>query len=197
MQDEYIFTGGRLLVPQENTLVDGHHVHVRDGLIVDVADTPIRAAHAHVIDLKGKTLMPGLIDAHVHIYMNERNIAALAQVSPTYMAAKSTAVLRGMLMRGFTTVRDVAGGDYGMRDAVNAGYVRAPRLFVGGRAISQTGGHGDFRDRADSGYTCACCTGLSLFAAIADGLPEVIKATREELRRGSHQDHAQWWRRLA
>jgi len=111
----------------------------------------------------------------------------LAEVNPTYMAVKSTVVLRGMLMRGFTTVRDVAGGDYGMRDAVNAGYAPAPRLFVGGRAISQTGGHGDFRNRTDSGYTCACCTGLSLFATIADGLSEVIKATREELRRGA--DH--------
>jgi len=187
VQGEYIFTGGRLLVPQKDALQEGYHVHVRDGMIVEVSKTPIDAANAEVIDLKGKTLMPGLIDGHVHIYMNELNIAALADVNPTYMAAKATVVLRGMIMRGFTTVRDVAGGDYGMRDAVRAGYVTAPRLFVGGRAISQTGGHGDFRSRANSGYECACCTGLSLFAAIADGLPEVIKATREELRRGA--DH--------
>ncbi|TCV03121.1 metal-dependent hydrolase family protein [Paracandidimonas soli] len=187
MQGEYIFKGGRLLVPQKDALVDGCHVHVRGGTIVAVSDQPIQAEGAQAIDLKGKTLMPGLIDGHVHIYMNERNIAALADVNPTYMAAKSTVVLRGMIMRGFTTVRDVAGGDYGMRDAVNAGYVTSPRLFVGGRAISQTGGHGDFRSRANTGYGCACCTGLSLFAAIADGLPDVIKATREELRRGA--DH--------
>ncbi len=79
----------------------------------------------------------------------------------------------------------MAGGDYGMRDAVEAGYVEAPRLFVGGRAISQTGGHGDFRRRTED--ECACCSALPLFSTLADGVPEVIKATREQLRQGA--DH--------
>jgi imidazolonepropionase-like amidohydrolase len=182
-----VIEGGKLLDPRRDALLDGHRIVVRQGRIAEVTTDPVPLDGARVIDVRGKTVMPGLIDAHVHIYMNERNIAALGQVSQTYMAAKSTAVMHGMLMRGFTTVRDVAGGDYGMRDAIEAGYVAAPRLFMGGRAISQTGGHGDFRARAEGDLQCACCTGLSLFSVVADGLDAVIKAVREELRLGA--DH--------
>ncbi len=188
MEETYVLKGGRLLDPRQDRLVDGCELLLEGGCVREVRQGPIQAPGARQLDLRGLTVMPGLIDAHVHIYMNERNIAALGEVTPTYMAAKATAVMRGMLMRGFTTVRDVAGGDYGMRDAIEAGYVQAPRLFMGGRAISQTGGHGDFRSRADEGaMQCACCTGLSLFSALADGVPEVIKAVREELRKGA--DH--------
>lgn len=187
MNNAYIFKNGKLLDPRQGRLLDGYEVVIKDGYVQDVRQGAVDCAGAQVIDLRGRTVMPGLIDAHVHIYMNEANIAGLGQVSPTYMAAKSTVVLRGMLQRGFTTVRDVAGGDYGMRDAIEAQYVEAPRLFMGGRAVSQTGGHGDFRGRAESGYGCACCTGLSLFSVMADGVPEVVKAVREELRKGA--DH--------
>lgn len=185
---KYVLKGGRLLDPRQGRLLDGYELLLEDAVLRDVRPGAVDTRDAAVIELNGLTVMPGLIDAHVHIYMNEQNIAALSQVSPTYMAAKATAVMRGMLMRGFTTVRDVAGGDYGMRDAIEAGFVDAPRLFMGGRAISQTGGHGDFRSRAEgSAMQCACCTGLSLFSTLADGVPEVIKAVREELRKGA--DH--------
>lgn len=187
MTTAFILRNGRLLDPRKDKLLEGYEISVRGELIHEVRQGRIENPESQIIDLKGKTVMPGLIDAHVHIYMNESNIAALGNVSPTYMAAKATVVLRGMLQRGFTTVRDVAGGDYGMRDAIEASYVEAPRLFMGGRAISQTGGHGDFRGRAENGYGCACCTGLSLFSAMADGVPEVIKTVREELRKGA--DH--------
>lgn len=187
MNNILILKNGRLLDPRRGHLLDGHEIAIKDGYVQDVRQGQIDCKSAKIIDLQGRIVMPGLIDAHVHIYMNEANIAGLGQVSPTYMAAKSTMVLRGMLQRGFTTVRDVAGGDYGMRDAIEAQYVEAPRLFMGGRAVSQTGGHGDFRGRAESGYGCACCTGLSLFSVMADGVPEVVKAVREELRKGA--DH--------
>lgn len=187
MNNALILKNGKLLDPRQGRLLDGYEVSIKGGYVHDVKQGEIDCEGAQILDLQGRTVMPGLIDAHVHIYMNEANIASLGQVSPTYMAAKSTMVLRGMLQRGFTTVRDVAGGDYGMRDAIEAQYVEAPRLFMGGRAISQTGGHGDFRGRAENGYGCACCTGLSLFSVMADGVPEVVKVVREELRRGA--DH--------
>ncbi len=185
MTQRIVLKGGRLLDPRQDSLGPRRDVQVEGGTITRVAERIDDAPGAQVFDLAGLTLMPGLIDAHVHIYMNEANIAALSHVPQTYAAAKSGFMMRQMLHRGWTTVRDVAGGDYGMRDAVEAGYVEAPRLFVGGRAISQTGGHGDFRRRTEE--ECACCSALPLFSTLADGVPEVIKATREQLRQGA--DH--------
>jgi imidazolonepropionase-like amidohydrolase len=183
----HLISGGRILDPRRNSLGPIVDVLVKDGLVLEVSEIALERPEAIKIDATGHTVMPGLIDAHVHIFMNEMNIAALAGVPQTYAAAKSTMVLKQMLHRGFTTVRDVAGGDFGMRDAVDAGYFESPRLFIGGKAISQTGGHGDFRSRAESSFDCACCTGIALFSTLADGVPEVIKATREQLRLGA--DH--------
>lgn len=182
----YLITGARLVDPRQDSLGPAVNVLVKDGLVTAVSTESIQEESAKQIDAQGLTVMPGLIDAHVHMFMNELNIGALAAVPQTYTTAKATMVLRQMLARGFTAVRDVAGGDYGMRDAAEAGYIESPRLFVGGKAISQTGGHGDFRGRAEEA-SCACCTGLALFSTLADGVPEVIKATREQLRLGA--DH--------
>lgn len=187
MNGSILITGGRLLDPHQDRLGPPTDLLIEGGEVRAVGSRIGNAEGAVRVDASGLTVMPGLIDAHVHIYMNERNIAAGAEVPQTYAAAKSGFMLGQMLQRGWTTVRDVAGGDYGMRDAVAAGYLQAPRLFIGGKAISQTGGHGDFRGRAESGYECACCTGRALFSTLADGVPEVIKATREQLRLGA--DH--------
>ena len=187
MTQPYLLRNARLVNPRLDALGPLVSIRLDNGCVTDVSESSGDDRGATVFDLQGLTVMPGLIDAHVHIYMNEVNIAALADVPPTYMAAKSSFVMKQMLHRGFTTVRDVAGGDYGMRDAVQAGFVEAPRLFVGGRAISQTGGHGDFRKRTESGLECGCCTGLSIFSRLADGVPDIIRATRDELRLGA--DH--------
>lgn len=174
-----------MLDPRQDALGASVDVLIEGGKVAAVGAHIAPREGVASIDVSGLTVMPGLIDAHVHIYMNEANIAALSNVPQTYAAAKSAFMLRQMLHRGWTTVRDVAGGDYGMRDAVEAGYVEAPRLFIGGRAISQTGGHGDFRRRTED--ACACCSALPIFSTLADGVPEVIKATREQLRLGA--DH--------
>lgn len=186
MGNRIVLKGARLLDPRQDSLGPRTDILIEDGKISQVAERIDATGDAQSIDLSGLTVMPGLIDAHVHIYMNEANIAALSNVPQTYTAAKSTFMMKQMLHRGWTTVRDVAGGDYGMRDAVEAGYVEAPRLFVGGRAISQTGGHGDFRRRTEEDE-CGCCGALPLFSTLADGVPDVIKATREQLRQGA--DH--------
>ena len=91
--------------------------------------------------------MPGLIDAHVHIFLSEVNLTALEDVPLTLLAARGIASMRGMLMRGFTTLRDVSGADHGIKTATESGIVDAPRLFIAGKAISQTGGHADFRHK--------------------------------------------------
>jgi imidazolonepropionase-like amidohydrolase len=92
-----------------------------------------------------------------------------------------------MLQRGFTTVRDAGGADWGLAQAVEAGLVAGPRLFFSGRVLSQTGGHGDFRPRAEPSSLCACQVHSSYFSHVADGVDAVRTAAREELRRGAHQ----------
>jgi imidazolonepropionase-like amidohydrolase len=99
------------------------------------------------MDLGGQTLMPGLIDAHVHIFITKLPLAALESMPLTFIAVSASALMRDMLIRGFTTVRDAAGGDFGMKAACGAGLIEGPRLFISGMAMSQTGGHGEFRRR--------------------------------------------------
>ena len=95
--------------------------------------------------------------------------------------------MRAMLERGFTTLRDTGGADWGIKAAVEQGLFVGPRLFIAGQPLSQTGGHGDFRKRTQTQTFCACCSGLTWASRIADGVPDVIKAARDELRKGA--DH--------
>jgi imidazolonepropionase-like amidohydrolase len=183
----YLFHGGKFLDPRRDTLIDGVHVLVEDDRVKEVSDRPITASAATRIDLRGRTLMPGLIDAHIHIVMTEVNIHFLDGVPLTLLAAKGSASAKAMLRRGFTSVRDTGGADYGMKAAIEAGLFEGPRLFIAGMPISQTGGHGDFRKRTQSSFECACCSGLTYTARIADGVPEMLRAVRDELRKGA--DH--------
>jgi imidazolonepropionase-like amidohydrolase len=183
----YLFHGGRFLDPRRDALADGVHVLVEGDRIKEVSDRPITAASATRVDLRGRTLMPGLIDAHIHILMSEVNIHFLEGVPLTLLAARGSASARAMLMRGFTSVRDTGGADYGMKTAIEAGLFEGPRLFIAGMPISQTGGHGDFRKRTQNAFECACCSGLTYTARIADGVPEMLRAVRDELRKGADQ----------
>jgi len=183
----YVFHGGRLLDPRSDSLIEGANVLVENDRIREVSDRPISAATATRIDLSGRTLMPGLIDAHVHILMPEVNIHFMDGLPLTLLAAKGSVSARAMLMRGFTSVRDTGGADYGMKAAIETGLFEGPRLFISGMPISQTGGHGDFRKRTQSGFECACCSGLAFAARVADGVPEMLRAVRDELRKGADQ----------
>ena len=133
--------------------------------------------------------MPGLIDCHVHIMVPAMGgrISAYPEVLPSFQAAVAGDVLRDILMRGFTTVRDAAGADAGHREAVEQGLFTGPRLFVCGRAISQTGGHGDARSPADLASPCACVHLVGGLCRIADGVTEVRQAVRDEIRLGADQ----------
>jgi imidazolonepropionase-like amidohydrolase len=165
---------------------EGCDVLVEDGVIREVADRPLAAPSADVFDLRGRTLMPGLIDCHVHVVATHVNLAHLAALPDSLVALRAVPVLRGMLDRGFTTVRDAAGADRGLALAVEQGLVAGPRLFVSGRALSQTGGHGDNRGRFDDTPPRACRR-LGTLSRIADGVDAVRLAAREELRAGAHQ----------
>ena len=181
----FLFSGGRFLDPRRGELADGVEVLIEGERVKEVSDRPIKASAATRVDLGGRTLMPGLIDAHLHVFLNEVNIGALDAVPLTLLAINGSIALKASLMRGFTSVRDTAGGDFGIKAAVEQGLIEAPRLFISGQALSQTGGHGDFRKRTQRALGCDCCSGLAYTARIADGVPEVIKATRDELRKGA------------
>jgi imidazolonepropionase-like amidohydrolase len=163
----------------------GVHVLVAEGRIEAVSETALTGDADRVIDATGLTLMPGLIDAHVHITAATPNLAALEAMHPSYVAHWTARNLGEMLDRGFTTVRDVGGGDAGHRIAQAEGLIRGPRLFVSGKALGQTGGHTDFRgfSRADIGDGHRRHTaGLG---RIVDGVPACLAAARDELRLGS------------
>ena len=138
-------------------------------------------------DLTSKSILPGLIDCHVHVIHSEVNIRFLEAMPLTLLTARAGFRLRAMLDRGFTTVRDTGGCDWGIKTAVEQGYLVGPRLFIAGMSIGPTGGHADGRRRTDSVDGCACCNGLKFKSAVADGIDEVRKAVREQLRQGA--DH--------
>src|SRR5215467_5351171 len=166
---------------------EDHHVLVEGERIREVSDRPINSAAAETIDLEGRTLMPGLIDAHVHVLAVDAALARLSDRPVTLLTMQAAKVLEGMLQRGFTTIRDAGGADGGLAEAVEAGLVRGPRVFPSGMALSQTGGHGDVRPRTQSVVTCACCEGGINLSRIADGVTECRRAARDELRKGATQ----------
>ena len=182
-----LFRRCNLLDPRSGEYQPDSEILVEGELIREVSDRPIRATAAATIDVGGRTVMPGLIDAHIHVYLSEVNLHLLKEMPITLMAGRAATLMRAMLDRGFTTVRDTGGADFGIREAVEAGHLAGPRLFIAGHAISQTGGHGDFRSRAAGPEICACCSGVGLVSRIVDGVPEMLRAVRDELRKGA--DH--------
>jgi imidazolonepropionase-like amidohydrolase len=168
---------------------EDHHVLVESGQIREVSDRPIKSETAETVDLRGNTLMPGLIDAHVHVIAVDQMLARLAEQPVSLVTLQAARVLEGMLQRGFTTIRDAGGADGGLAQAVEDGLVRGPRIFPSGQALSQTGGHGDLRPRTRSVsvVACACCEGGAGLARIADGVSECRRAARDELRKGATQ----------
>lgn len=166
---------------------DGVEVLVEGDRIKEISDRSITSSSAQVIDGGGGTLMPGLIDCHCHVTMSEVNLRSLEDDPLTLMTAKTAQIMRGMLARGFTTVRDCAGADWGLAEAVESGLLQGPRIFFSGRALTQTGGHADFRRRTQAIEPCGCSSSLTHSSRIADGISEVRKAARDELRKGAHQ----------
>ncbi|UBU16057.1 metal-dependent hydrolase family protein [Nonomuraea gerenzanensis] len=137
-----------------------------------------------VLDLAGARVVPGLIDAHVHVTASTANLGTIGSMSPSYVTAHSARIMGDMLSRGFTTVRDASGADFGLADAQAEGLVRGPRLLFCGKGLSQTGGHADFRGRGEHlKDDHPCCAGVG---RVADGVDAVRAAARDELRKGAH-----------
>ncbi|RMH49070.1 MAG: amidohydrolase family protein [Alphaproteobacteria bacterium] len=184
---QILFRNARILDPARDELLEGHELLIEGGTIRELSEGPIRAASAEVIDCAGRVLMPGLIDCHVHVVLSEVSIPRLESIPLTLMTARAMTLMKGMIDRGFTTVRDTGGADWGLKAAVDQGLIPGPRLFIAGRAIGPTGGHSDPRRRTDHGVRCHCCNAMAFTMAVADGIAEVQKAVREEMRQGCDQ----------
>jgi imidazolonepropionase-like amidohydrolase len=152
--------------------------------ICEVSHRPLPPGSAQVIDLRGYILMPGLIDCHVHIVAIVANLGLNATLPDSLVMARSIKLQREMLMRGFTTVRDVGGADHGQVVASTEGTVLGPRLIIAGKALSQTGGHCDFRGRFNSNRN-VFETRLGALGRLCDGVAEVRRAAREEIKAGA------------
>ena len=181
--NSYIFFGGKVLDVDKGTLLDGVEILVEGDRIARVSTEVIDAPDAERIDLQGRTLMPGLIDAHVHVIATLVDLARNAELPSSLIALRSREIMHDMLMRGFTTVRDLAGADLGLKMAVEEGLIDGPRLIICGKALSQTVGHCDYRSRHDKRELHAASLGA--LGRIADGVDEVRRATREEIKAGA------------
>jgi len=161
-------------------------VLVKGNVIHAVSPRPLDHGNATIIDVAGRTLMPGLIDAHCHVTglsLSPKNIAYPA----SEIAMAAAGYLRNSLMDGFTTIREAGGADYSIARLLAEGTILGPRLFYSGRALTQTGGGADFRSPAELNDPCGHVSPFSVMSVIADGVDEVRRAAREELRRGATQ----------
>ena len=178
-------------------IFDGHNPELSDRSSILLADGEIKeistgdtgSGSDHVIDAEGRTVMPGLIDNHIHVYIPTLDTTALSRMPDTYIAQYANVFLNSTLDRGFTTLRDIGGGDVGISRAIDHGMVRAPRFYYAGKIMSQTGGHGDMRPGWEINpweQLCACGSYSTNLTRVVDDPFEMRRAVREELRKGSH-----------
>lgn len=167
-------------------------VLIENNLIAKVGEGLEAPEGAYIIDGGGRTLMPGLIDGHAHVMINAHFDTVEKNMDLTDLSYRAARVMERFLMDGFTAVRDMGGPAFGLARNIDAGFVKGPRLYPSGGFISQTSGHGDFRDRADPGFSTKDAGDLSNFERmgignVANGVPEVLAATRLNLRNGATQ----------
>ena len=184
-----VIRNARLFDSATGMLRPGSTIVIEGERIALATQEPIRVDDAaREFDAANRVVLPGLIDAHVHVTAASHDFFALALQPASLTGAQSSHILRDMLRRGFTTVRDAAGADFGLQEAVARGLYEGPRLFIAAQPISQTGGHADMRPKGVRGEGLFCsCAGLAIAGAIADGVGEVRRAVREQVRNGANQ----------
>ncbi|KAJ7201089.1 hypothetical protein GGX14DRAFT_465732 [Mycena pura] len=196
LPDALKLTNARIVHPANSSVIDGMQtIFIRKGMIESIKptqkgqkDDESGGETVKTVDLNGAFVCPGLIDCHVHVTAvpGVKNMSEFTQILEQDINLRTAYVLREMLLRGFTTVRDVGGASKRVALAIEEGLVQGPRLIQCGKALSQTGGHGDFAPGLSGGSSTTCCGGHSAgLGRVADGVPEVLKATREELKAGA------------
>jgi imidazolonepropionase-like amidohydrolase len=185
-----LFTNVNVFDGVHDKLIKNANVVVTGKKITGVSTEDMAVAGGRVIDGGGRTLMPGLIEAHGHLAIVTNPAEIAHNRTFDYIGALMGVEAERYLMRGFTTVRDAGGPVHGLKQAIDEGWVSGPRIFPSGAIVSQTSGHADFRDfnGKSSYFDGATDTFKELgYAFLADGVPEVQKAVRENLRLGASQ----------
>ena len=189
-QSQLVIKNVNIFDGKSEKLVMGQDVLV-EGKLIKKIGKGISAAEAEVIDGSGRTLMPGLLDSHVHLMLNDAPHISIYEKPWPFVGAQAAAGAKAMVLRGFTTVRDVGGPVAGLKDAIDMGLIEGPRVLPSGAFISQTSGHGDLETSPFklSPYFTGIPDKATLFGwvFVADGVPEVQKAAREVLRTGATQ----------
>lgn len=185
-----LITNANVFNGVDEKLIKGANVLIEGNLIKEIDKNIEAPKGAEVIDADGKTLIPGLIDAHWHTMFNFWPISKMLNADFGFHSIAAADASRKTLLRGFTSVRDVGGNSFGVKMAIDAGLAQGPRIYPSGPYISQTSGHGDFRGPNDAPENPG--TPLNYMSRvghtlIADGKPEVMKRTREALRMGASQ----------
>ncbi len=177
-------TNVRILDPESATVSEPTTIRISDDRISSIGgETPTHSGTT--LDAEGRFAVPGLIDCHVHVLANTADLGSLGDHSPAYLTVTALNSMQDALRRGFTTLRDAGGADFGLAQAAEEGLFTAPRLFYGGKAISQTGGHADMRAPGASVMdTHQCCPHMGV---VCDGVADVRRAARDQLRTGT--DH--------
>ncbi|KAJ5087327.1 amidohydrolase [Penicillium angulare] len=176
---EIIFYNANVVDVEAGKTTPNAVVHIKNGRILNVLSdsSAIYPTQPNTVDLKGQYICPGLIDCHVHLTATpgSSSLRDIFSASPNSIAYRTAYVAREMLLRGFTTVRDTGGADFALREAIEEGLVMGPRLFIAGKALSQTGGHGDPRARYQ-GTEDKCCGGTPrALHGYAMGSPSVLR----------------------
>jgi len=184
----FVFRNANVLDLDAGALVDGMDVVVENDAIVEMGKGLAVPSDAEgVYDATGMTLMPGLIDCHVHATASSVNLGFSAKMPNALAVIRALPILKGMLSRGFTSVRDAGGSDWAMSSASKDWLIESPRIFPSGKALSQTGGHGDFRQRSDQLEACSCSYRIGNIGRVVDGVDDVRRAARDELTKGATQ----------
>ncbi len=198
--------GPATLIITNARLFDGRSDQLREGVDIVIAGnriaainpagtTPLPAAAPgpgpgpRIIDARGRVAIPGLIDAHVHPTIAV-GLSTLRDNDANYIALRSAEEARKILLRGFTSIRDMGGPSFGLRQAIDEGHAEGPRIFPSGALISQTSGHGDFRARNQPSRRLSGIEDAAErlgYGVVADGPDEVLTAVREQLRQGATQ----------
>ena len=189
-EPNYTFINANVVDVVHDTILADTTVHVSNGRIQSITPGPTTTALQpyQVVDLDGKYLMPGLIDSHVHMSATpgESDPAKMLKPDENLSAFRIPYVAQDMLCRGFTTVRDCGGAPPSLKTALEEWAIIGPRLLTAGHALTQNGGHGDFRDRHDhSDPECPSCGHFVGLARVVNGVPEALHKTRDELRQGA------------
>ncbi|CZE49395.1 metal-dependent hydrolase family protein [Campylobacter geochelonis] len=185
IKNAQVFDGVNLLKGAKDVLIENN-------IIKNVADKidETTLKDTTIIDAKGKFLMPGLTDAHWHVMFAASELDSVNLPDPGLFYANAINGARDTVMRGFTTVRDMAGAVFGIKTAIDSGIIYGPRIYPSGAFISQTSGHGDFTPVTANTDGCCECSGILERMGefkVADGVPEVLRAVRQQLKKGASQ----------